>query len=447
MKARQILPLCLASASLAHQTGTLEHNPNLGICRTPTKDSFSGLSVCQPDNSLTLSGNDTVAAPAVTYDVSRWKHQEPCFRNGTDEFCVYSAPDFAEGRGVSMILPKKRAAKIATLPAFADPESIRGINQDLVQDRPPVYNVVEMPGKGLGVVAAKHLVRGDLIIANTVSIMIDYEAFGKMPQHEVNKLMAAAVDYFPEMHRSRFLNLSTHADTMSHLHKVERLVATNAFDLEGPDDGEFGMHAVFPEISRLNHDCRANGDYFFDYETLTHRVHATRNIAAGEEITVSYIDPLQSLKRRTSHLKGTWGFDCSCSACTAPKKMAAASDSRLKQMAELRKEFEDYTTESRATPAMGELMVSLYAQERLSTNMYSAHTYAALEYNGVGEPWEAARHANLAIEYGLASVGPTDPDVKEMQTLVADPYAHWSWMLRTKKRMRWGKQEAAAGGN
>lgn len=40
----------------------------------------------------------------------------------------------------------------------------------------------------------------------------------------------------------------------------------------------------------MNHDCRANADYYFDVTTFTHNIHAVRPIAAGEEITVSYIE-------------------------------------------------------------------------------------------------------------------------------------------------------------
>lgn len=108
---------------------------------------------------------------------------------------------------------------------------------------------------------------------------------------------------------------------------------------------------------------------------------------------------------------------------------------------------------------MGELMVSLYEQERLWSSMYEAYTYAALEYNGAGEPWMASKcklfsslslssnqsvanmrksiDARLAIQHGLAAGGPRDSDVLAMSDLVRDPWAHWSWMLRTKRRMNW----------
>lgn len=125
--------------------------------------------------------------------------------------------------------------------------------------------------------------------------------------------------------------------------------------------------------------------------------------------------------------------------------MTAASDERIRQIKQIRKQLEDYTTESAATPQMADLFVSLYQQERLDGSIYEAYAFAAIEWNGVGEPWNAVRYARLAVEYGLAAVGPKDRDVTEMQSLAEDPWGHWSWMLRTSKRMSWGWMRDAEG--
>lgn len=43
-------------------------------------------------------------------------------------------------------------------------------------------------------------------------------------------------------------------------------------------------------VSRFNHDCRPNANYWFDPTTLTHNIYATRQIAVGEEISLTYIE-------------------------------------------------------------------------------------------------------------------------------------------------------------
>lgn len=70
--------------------------------------------------------------------------------------------------------------------------------------------------------------------------------------------------------------------------------------------------------------------------------------------------------------------------------------------------------------------------------MGEAYTYAALEWNGVGEAWTAMRYARRAIEEEVLQVREErGEDVEDMLELVEDPWEHWSWLWRTRKRMGW----------
>ncbi len=40
----------------------------------------------------------------------------------------------------------------------------------------------------------------------------------------------------------------------------------------------------------MNHDCRANANYYFDLESLSQKVYAVKDIFPGEELTVGYIE-------------------------------------------------------------------------------------------------------------------------------------------------------------
>lgn len=51
-----------------------------------------------------------------------------------------------------------------------------------------------------------------------------------------------------------------------------------------------GLQTDERAVSRFNHDCRPNADYWFDPETLAQHIHATRNIAVGEEISLTYME-------------------------------------------------------------------------------------------------------------------------------------------------------------
>jgi hypothetical protein len=50
----------------------------------------------------------------------------------------------------------------------------------------------------------------------------------------------------------------------------------------------------------------------------TLRVHATRQIAAGEPLTISYVDLLQPAAQRQAQLLAKYGFVCACGVCAEP---------------------------------------------------------------------------------------------------------------------------------
>ncbi|KAK0621466.1 hypothetical protein B0T17DRAFT_467302, partial [Bombardia bombarda] len=365
----------------------------------------------------------------------KWTHTAPCLQSehSPRKHCVFTDNTFAHGRGISIITTARRADYLATNPAFAEPNITQHINQDLVRTAttPPVYAMREFPGKGMGLVATTHIRRGDLIMANTASIIIDYRAFEDLPKDDYQRLQTHAVDFLPSPHRAALLNLSTHDDAadLSHTARVDKLLATNAFDIDPDADDaarDHGFYVVFPEIARMNHDCRANADYFFDHATLAQYIHATRDIAPGEELTLSYINPLMPREARMARLKELWGFECACRFCQRERARADASDARIGQIEEPKK--------GAGCPEMAELLISLYEQEELGGMMYEAYAAAAREYNGRGDVWTAVKYARLAIDWGIPSVGERDADVLDMQRLVANVWIHWSWMWRMETR-------------
>ncbi|KAL2016729.1 hypothetical protein VTK56DRAFT_3118 [Thermocarpiscus australiensis] len=376
-----------------------------------------------------------------------WTHSSPCFHSAESgqQICVFTDTNFAEGRGISLVTTPRRAAYLATSPAFVEPEVVKGINQDLVRTTPAKYDVREIPGKGMGLVAKERIRRGDPIMANTASLLVDYRAFNELSRDEYISLQAHAVDNLPLAHRAAILNLSTHHGTgLTHAEHVDKIARINAFDIH-PDDGdadqEHSFSAVFPDVARMNHDCRPNAEYRFDRAALAQQIRAARDILPGEEITLSYIDPVAGRDARLRRLRAIWGFACACPLCTLDAARAAASDARIAQIRGLRAEFRDWSPTSRACPEMAELMVSLYEQERLWGAMHEAYTFAAIEYNGAGSPWMAVKYARLAVEWGIPMLGETDPDVRELEKLAEDPWSHWSWMRRVKTRNGWGRKE------
>lgn len=243
MKSSQLFPLCFGTAL----AGDLISSQFLDLCLSPFKSlPFLSNPVCSGDGP-NARHQEVVKHSNATTGV--WTHASPCFRNGTAEYCIYSSATFAENRGISLLTTPKRAAQISQSLAFTSPEVHQGVNQDIVQTRRHRYKSIPIPGKDLGLVATEPLKVGDHIISNTVSLMIDYAAFENIPQSEMLKMQGRGVDYLPEHHRSRFLQLSTHSGAEDYLQKVEKILQTNAFDVEveAEAETEINFYVVFNE--------------------------------------------------------------------------------------------------------------------------------------------------------------------------------------------------------
>lgn len=294
MKAVQVLSFYFVAVLAARDS--IQNHLALGICRSPLLPlSFPELTDPICSTADVIAQRQAAGGRHITDESSPWTSISNCARNGTGptEFCVFYAGGFANNRGVSIITSPARAKSIAKLPAFTNPELTAHTNKDLDPNYTAVYKSVMVPGKGVGLVAARTLYRGDRIMSSTPAIVIDYGFFETMPKKIVREIQTAAVDILPENHRQLLLNLSSHDGLYeNYQQKVDKILSTNAFDIdadpEGDNDDQF--YVVFPEISRCNHDCRPNADYYYDPETLTQHVHAVRQINIGEEISLSYLE-------------------------------------------------------------------------------------------------------------------------------------------------------------
>ncbi|TLD18290.1 hypothetical protein E2P81_ATG12085 [Venturia nashicola] len=439
----------LLSAAVAVSAREPIFGSNLGICGASSLDSSSWNPVCTR-NSESAGIDLEIHLPSNTHraankpdqvrlsasnkipDDWKWSRTPECLReqNMTEKFCLFTSHEFAHNRGISLWTTPEHSEELLKLPAFTNPDLLRGVNEE---PNPP-YESRQLPGRGMGLIANRTLQKGDHIFSMTPVVMIEEKIFDIFAKSDRLPYLRTMVKRLPERSEKRLMDLCGHFGG----DPAEDIINTNAFAIdmwEDDDDEETAYNVVFPEISRLNHDCRPNAHYYFDPETLVQNVHAIRTILPGEELTISYIDPAQIRSERQHQLHQSWGFQCSCSLCTQPKAHTDASDARIEHIASLREELEDYSPESEATTSMAELLVSLYEQERLYGPIAEAHALAAIEFNGVGEPSTAQKYARLAVETGLLYGGPADKDVKEMEKLLKDPWAHWSWMLRTNKRM------------
>lgn len=238
---------CAASAALAQDiSNSLHHHHHVhdipGYCHSPILRSFPLLSspICSNDTLTTKYQ----ASPSHT----AWTRATSCSANtnGTDEYCVFISSTFGSGRGIAVITSPERADFMASLPAFTNEHVLRHENAEPDTDLAP-FKFVHVPGKDMGVVATRPIYRGAHLMSFTPAVVIDYGAFENLPEAEVRRLQTEAVDYLPSVVRGRFMDLSTHDGASDHVERVEKILKTNAFDVDLGDSGEHGLYVVFPE--------------------------------------------------------------------------------------------------------------------------------------------------------------------------------------------------------
>lgn len=333
-------------------------------------------------------------------------------------FCLWANREYAGGRGIVVITDpynlekvKQREAGLLVLQAARDALP------------PPSYDIQEVDGKGLGLVANKSLARGDDLMAHAPVLLVHRTFVEQFPTDKKHPILDYVPTLMPSTTRRLFVRQKGHFGG----HKITDILTTNSFqmDLGGDTDGHH--YGNFPEVSRFNHDCRPNAVFRIG-EDMVHRTTVIRDVAPGEELTISYLDPMGQRASRQRRAKAAWGFECTCSQCSASEAAAAASDARLQEIDALETKLSDF--QASVTLDMVERYIGLFRTERLEAKMFGAYTTAALNYNLLGKDKKAREYAQLAVEAGLLENGPGAADVTAMTELAEDPRKHFTWRRR-----------------
>jgi hypothetical protein len=136
----------------------------------------------------------------------------------------------------------------------------------------------------------------------------------------------------------------------------------------------------------------------FSQKTLTAEAVAYRPVAAGEEMTLSYV-PLNLLSHHRAGLLAAWGFNCTCALCAGPSSARVQSDrqrTRIQTVLELI-ELPRYRNRASLAQLAAETL-ALCAREGMTAQTGDFHAIVARAYRGVGEPALAREHGLRAVE-------------------------------------------------
>ncbi|KAK1758937.1 HET-domain-containing protein [Echria macrotheca] len=402
----RISSLCLAAcAGVAVQSlGSTDscHSRPAPPCLACGVDDVDGTQL--PLKCRDLTNNETVP--------SRWEGPGRC----AGRYCIYSNRGFANGRGI---------VAITTAASFAILRTLKETSTDQTDPAPPYY-LAPVPGKGLGLIANRTLHRGDALMIEPPAVLVHRGLLETVPPATQHPLLDEAITNLPAARRETFLAQMGHFQG----HRVASILATNTFqmDIGGPDGHHFGS---FPEVSRLNHDCRPNVAFRLDYKTLTHRTTVVRDVRPGEELSITYLDSAEPRARRMHRARQAWGFTCGCSQCRLADAAAAKSDRRLEEMKAIEARLADFGDDG-VNAGLLRRLVRLYKDERMEVEMGGAYTLVALNYNMLGDAKNAVKYARLAREAVVIEGGEEAGDAEAMSMLAEAPKEHFTWRARVR---------------
>ncbi|KAI1103008.1 SET domain-containing protein [Jackrogersella minutella] len=376
-----------------------------GVCPWTSLQRINDQTCLSPDPVRRARPLDGIkGAHHSTSPQSSWTGPDHC----VNETCIFANQHLGDG---IVLLTTERNAHIAkNFPIAASSAEIT-----------LPFHVDEVPGKGVGIVADRNIRKGEVILVRTPALMVQTAPHVEMEQGARDVLYNIAVDKLPEKGNALFMGQMGR--------DIHDKIETNCFQVYIDGANESGSHlGCYPEISRFNHDCRPNIHYRI--VNMTHTTVAARDIEAGEELSISYIELKLSREERRSRLR-RWGFECSCSHCRMSDDEVAASDARLREIEELESALNNFN-ETVVTAETGAKLVELYEKEKLDIYLGQVYTQAALNFALYGEEEMARKYARAAVEAVERESGPNAADAKAMRILAENPKAHWTWGKRRK---------------
>jgi SET domain-containing protein len=190
-----------------------------------------------------------------------------------------------------------------------------------------LYEIRQIPGKGRGLVARSDIPEGTRILYEKPLLMIP----DNMPDEELEAQLVRDLKALDKDQQRQFLslhNIHTGKYVFGGIFKTNSLACSS----------KSSSIAVFPTISLINHSCLPNSHYDWNESLEMQTIHVTRDVSAGEEITICYTDSGNATTRQ-AYLKEHFGFDCSCQVCSLPAVERNASDARREEISRLQDVF------------------------------------------------------------------------------------------------------------
>jgi len=202
--------------------------------------------------------------------------------------------------------------------------------------RDPDYSIVDLAGKGKGMIAKRKIGRGQLIFSESPIFLYNGDIKPVGLAQFYRELPAAAKAALLSLANSNLPSLGLDSALEAQLRRIIDVCDTNCFDISSLAEQE--VLGIFRTGSRINHSCSPNATRYFTGVRFEFR--AVRTIDPGEEITITYIDAFRPCRERQAFLWKHWRFCCKCDACGLRGGRLVESDRRRSELKGLLKAWE-----------------------------------------------------------------------------------------------------------
>ncbi|KAH8886531.1 SET domain-containing protein [Thozetella sp. PMI_491] len=403
--------LCAARSVLANSASfSGSQELQAGFCGWPAAGLLN--TRYQVGQSCPLAIDDTVGDDPGRW--APWTHRPYCADSFFSKYCVFTNSLFQSARGVSVITTPEIASTSAGLLAAVSAHG-NSASHDVQQSDSHPYKVVDLPGRGKGVVAVRRIRRGEVIMTDYASVLAKSDFSREMTQAQGHELLHRAMEQLPIAEQVFSLARNRKEDTPA----PEDVVRTNSFNMAISGTA---WVAVFPKISRINHDCAPNAYTRFSEASLGNRIVAFHDIQPGQEITISYIEAGMTHAERQHTLHRVWGFNCSCALCQSTPGQIATSDSRRQRLRNVQAEIAEYVRrrDFKRAIELNEEVVELITKERLSPDLCEHYEVMSRLYLAATDLDNAKRFAQLALRDMQATDGDENHEgMEELRTILS----------------------------
>ncbi|ENI10357.1 hypothetical protein COCC4DRAFT_123589 [Bipolaris maydis ATCC 48331] len=360
---------------------------------------------------------DTDAKPPPVISLFQhpiWSHEPMCVTGKEKIYCTHTTADSGSGHGLSIIATPSAAGKLSS--KFSKQKKKVRRSEDGLQVR-------SIPGKGKGLFTTKLIKKGETILLDPARIIASSHFPARVSHAQGRSLFNSALARLPEEDHKMVAAL----DQSLGGSPIEDVMKTNSFACR-LDDGNVDKAYIclFPSVSRINHACQPNALARFVPKTLSMQVKAKRDIAAGEEINISYGRVDLTREERQELYKDGWNFECTCSLCTAPHGETKASDDRRIRFARLKQRLRNLTAETYDAKQVVEWekeVMAIAQSEGLEVLLAEDYERLAYVYAGHGMATEARRWAEKAKQNLLdwaVEDSRRDEDVRRLDETLAE---------------------------